>query len=122
MSRNATQEPFATIDDCIALTHELAVQLNKLGEYRHPLDVRRGVRKEVVDMGDNQQGKQVRAGSKTYFLDIETTKEEGKRYLRITESRFKGEGKDRERKSIVVFPEHAQEFATAVAEIVGKLG
>ncbi len=47
---------------------------------------------------------------------------EGKPYLVITESRFKGEGKDRERVSIVVFPEHAQEFVETVQEMVRKLG
>jgi len=115
------REPFTTIDDCIALVRELAARLNVLSEYKHPLEVRRGMRKEVVSMAVDQQGTQVRAGSKTYFVDIETTKDEGKQYLRITESRFKGEGKDRERSSIVVFPEHVQEFANAVAQMVAKL-
>jgi hypothetical protein len=121
MKRMPSGEPFATIDDCITLAHELSARLNKLGEYKHPLDVRRGVRKEVVSVRDAQQGTQVRAGSKTYFFDVETTKE-GKRYLRITESRFKGEGKDHERSRIVVFPEHGWEFAQAVTEMVPKLG
>ena len=63
---------------------------------------------------------QVRAGSRTYFVDIETTTA-GKRYLKITESRFKGEGSERERASIVVFPEHAKAFTQAVVELAAKL-
>ncbi len=41
------------------------------------------------------------------FFDLKETKE-GQPYLTITESRFKGEGKDRERASILVFPDHAR--------------
>ena len=62
----------------------------------------------------------VKAGSITYFLDIKKTKQ-GKPFLVITESRFKGEGEDRERKAIVVFPESAKAFAKAVAEQAKKL-
>ena len=60
-----------------------------------------------------QNSKTVKAGSKTYFFDIKETKE-GKPYLLITESRFKGEGEERERSSIIVFQENAQEFTEAV--------
>jgi len=56
-----------------------------------------------------QTSKTVKAGAKTYFLDLKETKE-GKPYLVITESRFKGEGQQRERASIAVFPEHARDF------------
>ena len=68
----------------------------------------------------NEDSMTVKAGSKTYFFDIKQTKE-GKPYLVITESRFKGEGKDRERNSIVVFQENAQEFAETVSEVTEKL-
>ena len=57
-------------------------------------------------MVDQNDSKTVKAGSKTYFFDLKETKE-GQPYLTITESRFMGEGKDRERASIVVFPDHA---------------
>ena len=63
---------------------------------------------------------QIKAGSRTYFLDIEKTKDD-KPYLRITESRYKGEGKDRERTSINVFPEQAEKFVQAITEMVAKL-
>jgi hypothetical protein len=119
------REPFTTIDDLIGLAQELFVRLRKLGEYKHPLDVRRGnvrrARKEVGSMKEDRESRQVKAGSRTYFVDVETTRE-GKRYLRITESRFKGEGSERERQSIVVFPEEAEEFAQAVSEMAAKLG
>ena len=71
-------------------------------------------------VAQNGQSKIVKAGSKTYFFDINRTKE-GKLYLVITESRFKGEGEERERSSIFVFQENAQKFASAVSEMVNML-
>jgi hypothetical protein len=65
--------------------------------------------------------KTVKAGSTTYFFDIKETKV-GKLYLVITESRFKGEGSERQRSSIVVFPEQISEFTSALKEIVSVLG
>ena len=119
------RETFTTIDDCIQLAQELASRLNQLGEQKHPLSVRRGDsmrkrRREVVSVIDKENSKIVKASSKTYFFDIKQTKE-GKPYLVITESRFQGEGKNRERASIAVFPEHAKEFLEATREMIGKL-
>ena len=71
-------------------------------------------------MADQIDSETVKAGSKTYFFDLKETKE-GQLYLTITESRFMGEGKDRERASIVVFPDHAQDFPRATREMVEKL-
>jgi len=111
---------YTTIDDVIQLAKELLDRLGQLGEYKHPLMVRRG-RKGVVNMVErNEDSMTIKAGAKTYFFDIKKTKE-GKPYLLITESRFKGEGKDRERNSIVVFQENAQEFAKTVSEVTTKL-
>jgi len=78
--------------------------------------------KGVNDMtvAKNQQGIQVRAGSRTYFVDVGTTAE-GKRYLKITASRYKGADAQRERASIIVFPEHAEAFVKAVTEQATKL-
>jgi len=117
------REPFTTIDDLTQKAEELANGLLKLGEYKHPLDIRKGVkrRKGVSDMAEREENRTIKAGAKTYFLDIKSTKE-GKPYLVITESRFKGEGKERERASVIVFPENAEEFSQAVAEMTGKLG
>ena len=72
-------------------------------------------------MADQNNSKIVKAGGKTYFFDLKQTKE-GKSYLIITESRFLGEDKERERVSIMVFPDHAQDFLAATQEMVMKLG
>ena len=120
-----TREPFTTIDDLIEKARDLFSGLRRLGESKYPLDVRKGTalkkRKGVGSMRDAEESRTIKAGGKTYFFDIKESKE-GKPYLVITESRFKGEGKDRERVSIVVFPEHAQAFLETVQEMVGKIG
>jgi hypothetical protein len=71
-------------------------------------------------MADQNNSQIVKAGAKTYFFDLKETKE-GQTYLTITESRFKGEGQERERISIAVFPEHAQEFLVATQAMIEKL-
>jgi len=71
-------------------------------------------------MANQSDSKTVKAGGKTYFFDLKETKE-GQPYLIITESRFMGEDKDRERASIVVFPDHAPDFLEATQEMVMKL-
>lgn len=72
-------------------------------------------------MAEDAESRTVKAGSKTYFFDIKKTRDD-KSYLVITESRFKGEGKERERVSIAVFPESSEEFAQAVGEMTVKIG
>ena len=114
---NPPKERFTTIDDLIQLAQDLFDGLNKLGKYKYPLDVRKG----VVNMTKRKErSKTIKAGSKTYFFDIKETRE-GKPYLVITESRFKGEGEDRERKNIIIFQENAEEFSDAVSEMTSKL-
>ena len=109
---------FLTIDDAIEKAQELANMLSELGELRHPLDIRKG----VENMEDkSERSKTLKAGSKTYFFDIKETKE-GKPFLVITESRFKGEGEERERSAIIVFQENAKEFSSTVYEMAKKLG
>ena len=110
------QESYITIDDVIQLSRNLCEQLCKIGEYKHPLAVRKGVN----DMLEQNDSRTVRAGSITYFLDVKQTKE-GKPFLVITESRYKGEGENHERKSIVVFQDNMQEFAQALSEITANL-
>ena len=107
-----------TIDDAIEKAQELANMLSELGELRHPLDIRKG----VENMEDkSERSKTLKAGSKTYFFDIKETKE-GKPFLVITESRFKGDGEERERSAIIVFQENAKEFSSIVYEMAKKLG
>ncbi len=121
---NLARESITTIDDAIRLAKELLADLSRLSEYKHPLAVRKArsmaVGKEVDSMSDEKESRQIKAGSRTYFLDVETTSE-GKKYLKITESRFKGKGSDRERASIIVFPENAKEFSVAISEMIDKL-
>ena len=71
-------------------------------------------------MKEQSDSIQVRAGSRTYFVDIGTTAD-GTRYLKITESRYKGENTQRERASIIVFPEHAEDVVQAITEQVNRL-
>ena len=113
-------EPFITIDDLVHKAQELSLGLVKLSEYKYPLDIRRGVRKGVEKrMRDNKSSRQIKGRGRTYFLDVEQTKE-NKPYLRITESR-KGDGDQFERHSIHVFPEDIGDFAQAVSEIAARL-
>ena len=119
---NPDREPFITIDDLLRKAQELFQGLRKLSEYKHPLDIRRGVKKRKgvrKRMNDDKQSKQIKGSGRTYFLDVAKTRE-GKPYLRITESR-KGEGDAFERNSINVFPEDADKFAQAVSEMVSTL-
>jgi hypothetical protein len=68
------------------------------------------------NMAEKIESKTIKAGSITYFLDLKETKE-GKPFLVITESRFKGEDQERERSSILLFPEHIHDFLKAFQEI-----
>ncbi len=61
-----------------------------------------------------------RIGKKTFFFDVNLAAND-KRYLRITESRFVEEGKDRIRNTVVLFPEEVAEFEKNLKEIVGYL-
>jgi hypothetical protein len=122
----STREPFITIDDVVDKAQKLVTDLKKLAERKYPLDVRKAsqVRKEVKRMAkDRRRGESImiKDGSRTYFIDIEKMSD-GKPYLKITESRYKGEKEERERKDIIVFPEKAEEFAQAVSKLVAKLG
>jgi hypothetical protein len=118
---NPGREPFITIDDLVRKAQELSRGLRTLSGYKYPLDIRRGIRKGVKErMNKDKQSKQIKGSGRTYFLDVEKTKD-GRPYLRITESR-KGKGHKFERNSINVFPEDAEEFAQAVSEMISKLG
>ncbi len=120
ISGSKTASGVSTIDDAIQLADDLLVCLSKLGEYKHPLDVRRGRKGVTSVMDQNIESRTLKAGSKTYFFDIKETKD-GKPYLIITESRFKGDGNERERRTIIVFQENAKEFANTVTQMTNKL-
>ena len=113
-------EPFITIDDLVHKAQELFNGLTRLSRYKHPLDIRRGVRKGVMNcMNDDKESKQIKGGGRTYFLDIDNTKQ-GSPFLRITESR-KPKGEKFQRNSVNMFPEDADAFAEAVSEMTSKL-
>ncbi len=58
---------------------------------------------------------QIRANSKTYFLDLKKTKQ-GSAYLQITESR-KGQNNQFVRSTINLFPESFGEFIEALTRL-----
>ena len=107
---------FTTIDDLILLARELLIGLSTLGEYKYPLGVRKGVRK----LKNERESMTIKAIGRMYFLDLKETKD-GNPFLVITESRSQKEGETRERSSILVFKENAQEFAEAVSSMVAKI-
>jgi hypothetical protein len=78
-------------------------------------------KKEVkISMEKQNTSMTVKAGSSTYFFDLKDTKD-GKLYLVITQSRYMGERKERERSSIIVFPEHALEFLETLRSLTNQL-
>jgi hypothetical protein len=119
-AQNDEREPFITLDDALQKAQELTVLLTQLGQYKHPLAVRRGRRKEVMDMADSEESKQLNGAGRTYFFDVKRTRE-GKPFLIITESRKAKDGDGFERSSLNVFPEDGEAFAEAVAEMTAKL-
>ncbi|MBI2442653.1 MAG: DUF3276 family protein [Candidatus Levybacteria bacterium] len=62
----------------------------------------------------------VRFGRRTYFFDINLSAN-NKKYLKITESKFLGEGKDRQYNSFILFPEDVVEFEKNLKEMAGSL-
>ena len=59
-------------------------------------------------------------GAKTIFFDVNLASND-KKYLKITESRFAGEGNDRVRSSVVLFPENIEGFEKSLKEMAGYL-
>lgn len=62
----------------------------------------------------------VRFGRRTYFFDVNEKNE--KKYLRITESQFMGEGKDRIYNSFILWPQDVENFQKNLSEVAGYLG
>ena len=114
----AASKSFVTIDDLQKIAGVLLKGLHKLGEYKYPLAIRKGVK--IMVEHEKNTGEVIKAGSLTYFFDIKETKD-GKPYLLITESRYKGEDEERERKSIVVFQESMAEFAQVIDNIASQI-
>jgi len=115
---SAVTKSFVTIDDLQKIAGVLLKGLHKLGEYKYPFAIRKGVR--IMVESEKYTGEVVKAGSLTYFLDVKETKD-GKPYLLITQSRYKGEDEERERKSIVVFQESMAEFVRVINDITSQI-
>ncbi len=108
---------FMTIDDLKEMAQKLVDGLNKLGERKYPLSVRRG-KTFLVDK--NGRSEMLKTPTKTYFFDVKET-QEGCPYLVITESRMKDEGARLERSSIIIFQENLVDFARLVTQIAKKI-
>lgn len=62
----------------------------------------------------------LKAGKRTFFFDVNIASNDTK-YLKITESRFVEEGKDRIRNSVVLFPEDVAPFQDILKESIAHL-
>lgn len=62
----------------------------------------------------------VRFGRRTYFFDVKKASND-KKYLKITESQFMGEGKDRQYNSFFLFGEDVNEFKKSLEEMAASL-
>ena len=69
---------------------------------------------------NNVKSSILKMGAKTIFFDVNLAAND-KKYLKITESRFAGEGNDRLRSSVVLFPENIEGFEKSLKEMVGYL-
>lgn len=112
------KEGITTIDDVLVLAGKLYKGLIELSNQKYPLDIRRGV---MGMYNERKGGEVIKTSGKTFFLDIEETKN-GKPYLKITESRMGGKNGDQIRNSIIVFQEDIREFAQAVTRIGFQIG
>jgi len=117
------QNVFITIDDLLQQAQDLVIGMKILSDYKYPLEVRKGSRKEVYAMENGQDGpsRMIKAGKKTYFFDIKKTKD-NKPYLLISETWFKDEDDQQpERSHVIVFPEQAKDFAFASVTMLDKI-
>lgn len=60
----------------------------------------------------------LKAGKRTFFFDVNLASN-NKRYLKITESRFEGEDKERKRNSFILFSEDIPNFELRLTEAIG---
>jgi len=108
---------FITIDELLVLAEYLYKGLINLSNQRHPLSVYKGVK----NMETNNEHEMVKTSSRTYFFDIETTKN-GKPYLKITESRIDKDTKQAQRNTILVFQEDMLKFSGTLNAMAKRIG
>lgn len=58
----------------------------------------------------------LRAGKRTFFFDVKVASN-SKKYLKITESAFEGEGKERRYNSFLLWPENIVDFQQRLTEV-----
>lgn len=58
----------------------------------------------------------LRAGKRTFFFDVKLASN-NKKYLKITESAYEGECKERRYNSFLLFPENITDFQQRLSEI-----
>lgn len=63
----------------------------------------------------------LKCGKRTYFFDVQLASN-AKNYLKITESKFMGEGAERKRNSFILFSQDLQNFQENLKEIAGFMG
>ena len=110
------RDEFITIDDLLKLSEFLYKGMISLSQQRHPLFIRKG----VGEMQLETKNEVLKTGSKTYFFDIETT-QNGKPYLKITESYLTGETKEQVRNTIIIFQEDVFKFSGFVNVMAKKI-
>ncbi len=99
------RDGFITIDELLELAELLYRGLINLSNQRHPLSIYKGVK----NMEINNEHEILKTSSRTYFFDIETTKD-GKPYLKIAESRINKETQEQTRNTIIIFEEDLFQF------------
>ena len=62
----------------------------------------------------------LKMGRQTIFFDVNVASN-NRKYLKVSESHFIGEGDERRRSSFVLFPEQVQDFQSRLNEIAGEL-
>lgn len=81
--------------------------------------IREGVR-HTMGKSIKIKSNHIRFGRRTYFFDVNQGSS-NKKYLRITESKFEGDGKARIYNSFILFPEEVVDFQKNLTEAVGSL-
>jgi uncharacterized protein DUF3276 len=64
----------------------------------------------------------IRFGKRTYFFDVNQKQGSDIKYLRITESQYQGEGKERKYNSFILFSEEVKSFQDSLNDAAGSLG
>jgi len=62
----------------------------------------------------------LKCGKRTFFFDVNLASN-NKKYLKITESAFVGENRERKRNTFLLFAEDVQNFQERLNEIAGHL-